>query len=227
MLSRPAPAAAAASGRRCQVCSGAGNRRRRGRGFTFIEVLIAITLGAVLLALGTPAFGTWVRNTQVRTVAESLQNGLRTAQAEAVRRNRQVVFLLTTAEPGLGATASANGLNWVIRWLPLPGDTVNGAAPANEPFVQGGALAEVAAGVGISGPAAVCFNALGRRVANAATGVAGAACTVDAAAPLALYEITRAGADRPLRVSVALGGQVRLCDPARTLGETTPDGCPA
>jgi type IV fimbrial biogenesis protein FimT len=200
--------------------------RAAAAGFTLIEALIAITLVAVLLALAMPAFGTWVKNTQVRTVAEALQNGLRAAQAEAVRRNRQVVFMLTDADPGLAAAANADGVNWVIRWLPMPGDTVNSAAPALEPFIQGGALADVAGGVAIQGPAAICFNSLGRRVANAGTGITGATCSVDPDAPLTLYQVTRTGADRPLRVSVALGGQVRLCDPARTLGETTPEGCP-
>jgi type IV fimbrial biogenesis protein FimT len=28
-------------------------------------------------------------------------------------------------------------------------------------------------------------------------------------------------------VLVSLGGQVRLCDPARTLSASAPDGCPA
>ena len=49
------------------------------------------------------------------------------------------------------------------------------------------------------------------------------ACTAAAAT----YDITIPNADRPLRVLVALGGQVRLCDPAKTLSNTNPDGCPA
>jgi type IV fimbrial biogenesis protein FimT len=95
--------------------------------------------------------------------------------------------------------------------------------------VQGGSLADFAGGVTITGPAAICFNALGRRVAAtaAANGVTGAACAVDVTTPWAEFEVERAGAPRPLRVVVALGGQVRLCDPARTVAAATPDGCPA
>ncbi len=202
--------------------------RRSGRGFTLVELLITVALLAVLLSLAAPSFATWIRNTQVRSVAETLQNGLRTAQAEALRRNRQVVFFLTAGEPGLGATAVADGPNWAVRWIPLPGDAVDAAAPAFEPFVQGGAIADFAGGVAIAGPAAICFNSLGRRVAiaAAATGVAGAECTVDPGAPLATYVVERAGAERPLRVTAALGGQIRLCDPARALADATPDGCP-
>jgi type IV fimbrial biogenesis protein FimT len=199
---------------------------RSAAGFTLVELLIAMTLLSVLLVLAAPSFTTWIRNSQVRAISESLQNGLRVAQAEAVRRNRQVLFYLTNDEPGLGATPAANGRNWVMRWIPLAGDTVDATPPANEPFIQGGSLADVAAGVAIGGPAAVCFNSLGRRVANAATGVAGALCDADILSPMAAFEITRAGADRPLRVTVGLGGQVRQCDPARALADSTPDGCP-
>jgi type IV fimbrial biogenesis protein FimT len=191
--------------------------------------MITIALLAVLMTLAAPSFSAWIRNAQVRTVSETLANGMRVAQSEAVRRNRQVVFFLTNDQPGLAAAAADNGVNWAIRWIPLPGDTVNAAAPANEPFVQGGAISDVAGGVGINGPAAVCFNAQGRRVAATAatTGVANAVCTVDAGAPLAAFDVLRSGADRALRVTVALGGQIRMCDPARALSATAPDGCPS
>lgn len=200
--------------------------RRHGAGFTLIELLIAISLLAVLLGLAAPSLATWIRNTQVRTVSDTLQTGLRTAQAEALRRNRQVVFFLTNDVPGLDAEGDADGTNWAIRWVPLPGDTVSAPAPDFEPFVQGGGIADSTDGVAISGPAAICFNSLGRRVANAATGVTGGDCTIDPAVPTASYEVSRSGADRPLRVTVSLGGQVRMCDPARALSDTAPDGCP-
>ncbi len=200
----------------------------RPRGFTLVELMITIALLAVLMALAAPSFGSWIRNAQVRTTSETLANGLRMAQSEAVRRNRLVVFFLTNAQPGLAATAADDGVNWVIRWIPLPGDTVTAAAPANEPFVQGGALGDIATGVGITGPAAVCFNGQGRRVAAsaAATGVAGAVCTLNAGEPLAAYTMARTGGSRALRVTVSLGGQVRMCDPARVLSAEAPDGCP-
>lgn len=203
--------------------------KRPAAGFTLIELAVTVALLGVLLTLALPAFSTWIRNAQVRSVAEALQNGLRVARAEATRRNRQAVFFLTTAEPGLAAGAVANGDRWVVRWVPLPGDTVNAASPAFEPFVQGGALADSAAGVTVTGPAAVCFNAVGRQVAMTAaqTGVTGGTCTVDAASPLQTYTVARAGSDRPLRVTVALGGQVRMCDPARSISADNPDGCPA
>ena len=67
---------------------------KRRHGFTLVELMVTISLLAILLALAAPSFSTWIRNAQVRTVSDSLQNGIRLAQAEAIRRHRQVVFFL-------------------------------------------------------------------------------------------------------------------------------------
>ena len=81
--------------------------------------------------------------------------------------------------------------------------------------------------VAITGPAAICFNSLGRLVANAATGIASATCTLPTNAALTQsYQVTLSSSDRPLRINVDLGGQVHMCDPAKSLSATDPDGCP-
>ena len=190
--------------------------RRGARGFTIIELVIAIALVGTLLKLGVPSFVAWVRNAQVRTVADALQNGVRLAQSEAVRRNRSVVLSLTNAQPAQDATAAANGKFWSVQFIPQFGDSTT----SPNLFIQGGALTDVASGVAIQGPAAICINSTGRMVAQTAANTrVGAACSVSNST----YNITLTGADRPLRVTVGLGGQMRLCDPNRP--STAPDGC--
>ncbi|WP_232073369.1 GspH/FimT family pseudopilin [Variovorax sp. RA8] len=184
-------------------------------GFTLIELMVTIVLLAILLALGFPSMTTWIRNSKIRTVADSLQNGLRLAQAEALRRSRQTVFSLTNStSPATSLTAVANGRNWSINTVQLLTDET-------PQFVEAGVLSSVGNDVQITGPVSICFNSLGRLVANATPGPTGANC----AAAAASYNITLTGADRPLRVLVSLGGQVRMCDPARNVS-TSPDGCP-
>lgn len=190
------------------------------RGFTVVELMVTLALLALLLGLAMPSFTTWVRNAQVRTVSDALQNGLRLAQGEAVRRHRQVVFFRTADSACVTtATASATGAFWMVRTVPLvAGDPVEA--------VQCGVLSDVAAGVTIAGATALCFNSGGRQVANANPNIGGTACALDASGA-STFDISSSGADRPLRVFVTLGGSVRLCDPAKTLSASTPDGCPA
>ncbi|SOD26547.1 type IV fimbrial biogenesis protein FimT [Variovorax sp. YR752] len=191
---------------------------RRTSGFTLIELMVTIVLLAILTMLAMPSFMTWINNNKIRTVSDSLQNGLRFAQSEALRRSRPMVFSLTNSSaPQTSLTAVANGSNWSIN-------VSKSSLDANNVFVQAGVLTDVASGVQITGPAAICFNAMGRVVANTDTDVNGASC--DTASVLQTYDVTLTpGADRPLRVLVALGGQIRMCDPARKLSDS-PDGCP-
>ena len=198
-----------------------GEMRCRQLGLTLIELMVTIALLAVLLGLAAPSFSEWMRNASVRTVTDALQTGARLAQAEAVRRNRQVVFFLTNdAACTTGTAAAANGAFWAIRTVPIVADDA-------VEIVQCGQIADVAAGVSITGPTAICFNSAGRQVANTNPGVGSTTCALDAAG-VSAYNITVAtGGTRPLRVLVSLGGQVRMCDPGRTLSATAPDGCPA
>jgi type IV fimbrial biogenesis protein FimT len=189
------------------------------RGFTLIELMIAITLLGTLVALGLPALIGSIRNSQVRSVAESLQNGVRTAQAEAVRRNRQVVMSFTNSTPAPAASAPwtvvADGKNWWLQTVPQFGET------AGE-FIRSGSLTDVASTVGITTPTAICFNSSGRLVTNvSSTGVPGASCT----AAVTTFAVTQPNA-RNLQVTAQIGGQLRICDPNRPpLSDTSPDGC--
>ena len=200
-------------------------RRRATRGFTLIELAVTMTLVGILLAVALPSFMAWIRNAQVRAVADSLQNGVRKAQTEAVRLNQGVVFSLTNDNPALNSNAVASGKNWAIQSIAQFADVNHQAS-----FLTGGSLADVSSSVTISsnGAVAMCFNSNGRLSAPAATGVPGAVCV----ATPQRFDIEQPGrtlssGDRRLRVLVAIGGQVRMCDPDRpTLSATTPDGCP-
>lgn len=63
-------------------------------GFSLIELMIAITVLGLGLALAMPSYRTWIQNTHIRNAAESIQHGLQKARAEAVTRNTNVAFTL-------------------------------------------------------------------------------------------------------------------------------------
>jgi len=198
-------------------------------GFSLLEVVAALCIFAILVALGVPAMGTWIKNTKVRAVTDALQDGLREAQAESLRRSRQVVFSMTnSATPqAYPLPAVVNGSSWAI--YALPSMTDGSELPT---FIDSGVLSSASANVVINsnGVASVCFNSMGRLVANttanltAVTG--GATCDIPAGAPpVQIFNLSLTGSDRPLEVQVGLGGQVHMCDPGLALSAANPEGC--
>jgi type IV fimbrial biogenesis protein FimT len=192
------------------------------RGFSLIELMVVIAIMALLMLAVAPSIGPWIANARVRSVAEEIANGLRMAQSEALRRNRPVAFVLTNATPANNATPNANGKNWYVQALPLASSGTTTAE--DKDYVQGGNYASQG-GVTIAGTSSVlCFGSMGSVVAigaSDAVNVIGVAC----AAGAKTYTVSRTGSDRSLTVLVSAGGQVRMCDPAKTLSTTNPDGC--
>jgi type IV fimbrial biogenesis protein FimT len=202
---------------------------RRSSGFTLIELMVTITLIAILMLLAIPAFGTWSADARVRSTAESLQNALRMAQLTAVARSRPTVFALTNATPAANAAPVANGRNWYIEALPMADEDEDKVADS---FIQGATVAGQY-GVTIAGPASLCFNSLGRQVTKTLTKPS-TTCTAPTddntvttkSDTLGTYTVSKAGASRRLLVRVYLGGRVRMCDAAKTLiNNENPDGC--
>jgi type IV fimbrial biogenesis protein FimT len=169
-----------------------------------------------------PTMRTWIADAKVRSVADALQNGVRLTQAESLRRGRQMVFALTnSSNPQAGGfTAVGTGTYWAIMTIPAMTDGTETAE-----FVEGGVLSAAGGTVQISGQAEICFNSVGRLVANATTGVPGGACATPGNPPTWNYVITLPGVQHKLQVEVALGGQVHMCDPSQTLSNTNPYGC--
>jgi type IV fimbrial biogenesis protein FimT len=190
------------------------------RGLTALELLITVSILVMLMATAMPPLTAWLGNARVRSAAEQLQNSLRLAQSEALRRNRQTVLALTNATPALAATPAANGRNWYAQALPvLSGET------ANDSFYLHGTALTASMGIAITGPALLCFNSIGRPVSNSATGLGQTCSAPTGATAPTTYDLASSAASKPLRVQVFLGGQVRLCDPSRSVSTSAPDGC--
>lgn len=202
--------------------------RQRSAGFTLIELIITVSIAALLIAAAIPAIGNWMNNAKVRSTAESLQNSVRLAQAEAISRGQQTVLVLTSSAPAWNSTPVANGKNWAVHAQPLA-NSAEAAATASattHPYIDGSTYA-TQHGIAITGPALLCFNSSGRLVTSTSVAVPNAGATTCAAAP-ATYDIkhgTTASVDRTYRVIVSLGGKVRMCDANKTLSSSNPDGC--
>lgn len=193
--------------------------KARGRGFSLIELLVAVSVIIVMMAVALPNFNTWIRNARVRAVAEALQSSLRLAQAEAQRRNQSVVLFRTDSKDcAITSTASVTGMQWQIRSVP------NMLATGAPVTIQCGVLTDVSSNLTLSSgtTAAICFTADGRQTSLTNPASIGVNCTAGAIS-YGIAPTTPKAEDRSLRVDVSLSGAVRLCDPNKS--NTAPDGC--
>ncbi len=93
------------------------------RGYSLIELVVALVIMGILLSLALPNYSNYMRDAKLRSAAEVFLSGIQLARSEAVRRNTQVELVLTgdapTVENVASLTASATGTNWVIRTADL------------------------------------------------------------------------------------------------------------
>ncbi|WP_025108789.1 GspH/FimT family pseudopilin [Pseudomonas sp. H1h] len=62
------------------------------QGFSLIELLMGLAIGAIVLALVSPAFAAFTESTHRDQAAQSLLDGIRNARTQAITRNQNVVI---------------------------------------------------------------------------------------------------------------------------------------
>jgi type IV fimbrial biogenesis protein FimT len=92
--------------------------KNRSRGFTLMELMIVLTLAAVILALGAPSFGEFRRSNRMAGIANDFLVGLQVARSEAIKRQTSV-SLCPSADPAgnLGeptCTDTSNFSGWIV-----------------------------------------------------------------------------------------------------------------
>lgn len=193
--------------------------RRRAEGVSLIELLVGISVLAVLMTLGLASFGEWVRNTQVRSTAESLRAGFQMARAEAVRRNTRVRLQFTSTLDNTCQLGAA-GPSWVIN----KGASENPASKCGQAIGDSNAPYLLQTSPAISGNPSVsiaasrpvvAFDALGRQTTTQNPTTAVQALTVDLSSTTGAC-VNAGGPIRCLRLVVSPAGDVRMCDLART-----------
>jgi type IV fimbrial biogenesis protein FimT len=187
------------------------------RGFTLIEILIGLAIFAFLAMLAAPMYADMLANTEVRNAAESILDGVRQAQASAVKFNAPAKFVLTSD-------------GWTVFMV----DTVDSDAdtgPAYDANVCSSAHTEPtcarvwtfhqgASRASISTTGTVSFNAFGQIVPND-----------DASATLAQVDVTTTAIASPHNLRVLIittaqpTGALKLCD--TNYAASDPMGCPS
>ncbi|MCJ0765185.1 GspH/FimT family pseudopilin [Variovorax terrae] len=204
----------------------AARRRAPSRGFSLIELMVGVTLLAIALTMAAPSFSEWIRNTQIRSTAESLQNGLQFARAEAVRRNTAVRFQLTSSLDN-ACVLSTTGTSWVVNLTSSTSPATQCATALSDsttPFLlQLSPTVTTASSISMTASqSAVSFNGLGRQVATTNPALNVATLTIQVGSSQGSC-LAGGGTLRCLNVMVMPAGQIRMCDPSLTSTTTNND----
>lgn len=162
-------------------------------GFSLIELMVTLALVAILAALAAPSFSAMLANAQIRTGAQSINDGLVLARVEAIRRNARVIFTLGT-QSTWGVTNES--------------DTAS---------VQSSPVADGSSNILVTttpvGATKATFDGRGHLVTN--TDATSSINQVDVTVPTSLLNTALA---KNLRINVSSGGAIRLCNPNGTYG---------
>ena len=93
------------------------------RGFTLVELLIALVVLGILISIGMPAFGNMIDQQRMDSGLSALTGSLNMAKQEAVRRNRPVTL---TAIEG----------DWNNGWRMFLDNNSNGQLDENEKLLR-------------------------------------------------------------------------------------------
>lgn len=194
-------------------------RTSRQRGFTLIEIFIALAIVSALILLVAPSTATWIQNTRLRGAAESIARGLQTARVEAMKRNTIVAFNLTDAnssaftvclyDPVANTCQAASSAILMTR-----------AASEDSSITKVGtdtALSDptIAIPGGTNVPGSTAFDYYGRLATTAPNNV----MRIDVRNP----SISQTD-ERRLVIFINQSGQIRVCDP-RLSQAVNPQGC--
>ena len=170
-------------------------------GISLIEMMITVALFVLLALMALPLYTTWLASQQVRTATEAVLDGLRVSQAEAIKRNTPVRFVLT---PATGWEAQLVSDDSVVR---------------KALFAEGALKVKFVATP--FGTTTVIFDGLGRVLDSAQAPLA-------ARVTWEVDSSTVSSGVRKLRVVVdtaaATGHAIKSCDPKFTAGD--PRACP-
>ncbi|AOF82911.1 hypothetical protein BSY238_228 [Methyloversatilis sp. RAC08] len=111
-------------------------------GFTMIELMIVVTLLAVLAAFAFPSFQSFIASNRLTAESNELLSGMNLARSEAVRVQRRVLLCRAAAADGVvnfsatnGCVTTANSEPWQA-WAVFVDENSNGAIDGTERILR-------------------------------------------------------------------------------------------
>ncbi len=100
-------------------------------GFTFIELMIVMTMVAVMAAIALPNLGQFIANNRLKSQMYNMLESINIARAEAVKRKVKTVMCRsadpTATTPACGGTANTWTTGWIVYAKGDANDAYNSA----------------------------------------------------------------------------------------------------
>ena len=104
-------------------------RKPKLRGFTLIELMVTVSIAAIVLTLGVPSYTRMIENNRMSTQTNEFVGFLNLARSEAVKRGTRV----TVCKSSDGATCSGSG-DWEQGWIVFVDSNNNATADEGAPI---------------------------------------------------------------------------------------------
>lgn len=101
------------------------------RGFSLIELLVTLSIAAILLMVAVPNFITFVQNNRLATQANDFVTMLNYARSEAVKRNQRITVCSSTT-----GSSCANSTTWETGLLVFADTNGDGVVDGGEDVLQ-------------------------------------------------------------------------------------------
>lgn len=88
-------------------------RYKPSQGFSLLELLVVISIVAILISVSVPAFTDIISNQQVKSERQSLYDALRLARAEAIKRGE----IISVCPSDNNTSCSGGNSDWDKGWL--------------------------------------------------------------------------------------------------------------
>ncbi|OLE18839.1 MAG: hypothetical protein AUG50_05235 [Betaproteobacteria bacterium 13_1_20CM_3_63_8] len=175
-------------------------------GFTLIELMIALSIFALLAFLALPIYSSFMGNSQIRNAAENSLTGVRLAQAAAIKGNSRAKFVI-----------DANAWS-VYAW---DDEIADFAVTPTQSYLFAEGASHTTNAPKPAGATVVTFDGLGRIFPN----------ENPATASLTRIDFTNPSVTNPRNLRVIISGiggttGIKLCDPDPGVAASDPRACP-
>ncbi len=110
---------------------------KRPRGFTLLELMIALSVAGIIVALAIPSMRDFIRNNRLTGAANDMLHSIQVARSEAVKRQNGNVVVCGTADPTVADAALTCSYTSFAGWFVFQDSTIgNWSHDPDEPVIE-------------------------------------------------------------------------------------------